>query len=372
MTTLAFHFPHRRYHASPWNSYSTEAAVELPPSPWRIGRALYASWKLRHPHLPEAAVHPILTQLAALPDYHLPPYRLSATRHYQPDTQHRPGKTSTDINIDAFAILGADATIYATWKHAALTPDQHATLATLATSIPYLGRSESLVEAHLHTDPIPPTHTRSHPLAFNDTPTGNVGQVLALNQTTDLTVLTLRPTDIRAQRALTPPGTALHAYDIPRPDTLPTQRRSSRQAPREVTAVRLTVTGRPLPQLTKALPLIETLRARCIDILTGGHTTPPPRVSHLAGKDATHQPMRGHQHTHFIPHSTNGRHIHELILWIPGGLTPDELAAIEKATRGRTLSVPEHIPGPRDVHLRITAHGPAEKVLPPQLTTPST
>ncbi|MFB7900667.1 type I-U CRISPR-associated protein Csb2, partial [Streptomyces xiamenensis] len=27
---------------------------------------------------------------------------------------------------------------------------------------------------------------------------------------------------------------------------------------------------------------------------------------------------------------------------------------------------------PRDVHLRITAHGPAEKVLPTQLTTPST
>lgn len=83
MTTLALHFPWRRYHATPWGRYVNEGAIEVPPSPWRLLRALYSVWKLRLPHaLSEDVVHGVLTQLATEPPtYLIPPYRIAHTRH---------------------------------------------------------------------------------------------------------------------------------------------------------------------------------------------------------------------------------------------------------------------------------------------------
>ena len=43
MVALAFRFDLGRYHASRWGTHVNEAAVEWPPSPWRILRALYAA-----------------------------------------------------------------------------------------------------------------------------------------------------------------------------------------------------------------------------------------------------------------------------------------------------------------------------------------
>lgn len=44
-------FPLGRYHATPWDRHVNEGAIEWPPSPWRLARALYAVWKERCPHL---------------------------------------------------------------------------------------------------------------------------------------------------------------------------------------------------------------------------------------------------------------------------------------------------------------------------------
>ena len=53
-TTLAFRFPLGRYHANPWDRAVNEGASEWPPSPWRILRALVATWHTRWPDLPAA------------------------------------------------------------------------------------------------------------------------------------------------------------------------------------------------------------------------------------------------------------------------------------------------------------------------------
>src|SRR5690606_41364458 len=56
------YFPTRRssdlYHATPWGSHANEAEIEWPPSPWRILRALVASWhrKLDGARFPEDAL----------------------------------------------------------------------------------------------------------------------------------------------------------------------------------------------------------------------------------------------------------------------------------------------------------------------------
>ena len=39
-TTLVLTFPWGRYHANPWGRHVNEGAVELPPSPWRLLRAV--------------------------------------------------------------------------------------------------------------------------------------------------------------------------------------------------------------------------------------------------------------------------------------------------------------------------------------------
>ena len=50
--TLAIRFPLGRYHANPWDRSVNEGAAEWPPSPWRILRALVATWHTRWPGLP--------------------------------------------------------------------------------------------------------------------------------------------------------------------------------------------------------------------------------------------------------------------------------------------------------------------------------
>ena len=53
-TTLAVRFPLGRYHANPWDQAVNEGATEWPPSPWRVLRALVATWHTRWPDLPAA------------------------------------------------------------------------------------------------------------------------------------------------------------------------------------------------------------------------------------------------------------------------------------------------------------------------------
>ena len=48
-TSLGLRFPWGRYHATAWGRQANEGAAEWPPSPWRILRALYATWRARAP-----------------------------------------------------------------------------------------------------------------------------------------------------------------------------------------------------------------------------------------------------------------------------------------------------------------------------------
>ena len=45
MIGLSIRFPAGRFHATPWGRHVNEEAPEWPPSPWRLLRALVATWK---------------------------------------------------------------------------------------------------------------------------------------------------------------------------------------------------------------------------------------------------------------------------------------------------------------------------------------
>ena len=144
MLALSFSFPARRYHATPWGRHVNEADVAWPPEPWRILRALIATYwrKGTCVHWSKEDAASLIDALAAAPPiYHLPDGAVHAhTRHYMP------APTKTTLVFDAFAHLPDGAAIVVVWSDLVLEPQQFALVADLADGIGYLGRAESWVE----------------------------------------------------------------------------------------------------------------------------------------------------------------------------------------------------------------------------------
>ena len=86
---LAFSFPAGSYHGSPWHVAANAGESEWPPSPWRIVRALLATWHTRCPELDEGEVGSVIELLTGeLPEYWVPTASPSQTRHYMPQTDY--------------------------------------------------------------------------------------------------------------------------------------------------------------------------------------------------------------------------------------------------------------------------------------------
>ncbi|POM24987.1 CRISPR-associated protein [Actinomadura rubteroloni] len=389
--TLAVHFPWKRYHATPWGHYVNEGLVELPPSPWRILRALYSVWKLRIPDLKADVVHSLLTQLAVPPDYFLPPYQVAHSRHYLPSTKHRTGAADANLGLDAFASLGGDATIRVRWP-GDLNAKQTEALAKLAASLPYLGRADSICAAGLASPGWAPTpdFAVATPLISDELAPGMERvPLLAPELPLDLEALITDTASVRKARLVYPPGSGLIEYAVPSPAasrprrpavTTPLRDRASTSGTRtalaqargdstsNVTTVRFALHGTPLPRVTDTVIVTDLLRAaslKALDQVAGPRTRP----SNLVGRDENDQPLTGHQHAHYLALGDQDT-IDELVIWAPGGLTDQELAALDQLAN-TALGVGPNVKGPRDLHVRITAYGNKD-ALPHDLTATST
>src|SRR5258708_11050641 len=83
MIAIEFRFLAGRYHATPWGHHVNEGVVEWPPSPWRLLRALVATYyRARPSNVTEGHLRRILEELAKPPSFHLPPAASAHTRHY--------------------------------------------------------------------------------------------------------------------------------------------------------------------------------------------------------------------------------------------------------------------------------------------------
>jgi len=148
MVAIGIRFLTGRYHATPWDGHVNEGTPEWPPSPWRLLRALIAAWhhkgKARWPaETMERLVHRLASEL---PHYKLPPANTGHTRHYDPTY------TSATLVFDAFVSVEKGAELVVAWPTVELPHDERAALAELLEGLPYLGRSESWVEARLIDD----------------------------------------------------------------------------------------------------------------------------------------------------------------------------------------------------------------------------
>ena len=172
--TAAVTYISGRAHATPGDASHNEGRVELPPSPWRILRALLATWYERAREVPEATVRSLFDKLAeAPPSFVVPPFALAHKRHYLPESAHKAGVSiATAKVLDGFAAINRSTPLYVTWP-CELTEDERAAFASLLEELPYLGRAESMVNATL-VDDLPSSDGSSHRLvdAHRDSPPG--------------------------------------------------------------------------------------------------------------------------------------------------------------------------------------------------------
>jgi CRISPR-associated protein Csb2 len=319
-TTLAVRFPLGRYHANPWDRSVNEGAVEWPPSPWRILRALLATWHTRWPELPEGTIDALLTALAGPPSYQTPVAWPAHSRHYLPDLNHAKGETGrTDLTLDPFLSIERGCELLIRWD-TDLSSEQRAVLAKLAELMPYLGRAESVCETRLlDENPEPDEHWW-----LPGTEGRKTTRLLAPAPPVNRAALEVTTIEVRRQRRTLPPGTIWVNYAIASP---PQPRRRSRRSIPGVEAVRFAVTGSVPLRSTHGVLLADEAH-RVFGGLLDKARIADGRRQDLLG---TGRARSGHTHAHWVPiaeHERRGASVRSLVLWVPQKMEPEEIAAV--------------------------------------------
>lgn len=353
--TLAVRFPLGRYHATPWDRSVNEGAVEWPPSPWRLLRALVATWYTRWPELPAPVLDELLDALGEPPAYRTPDARPGHTRHYLPDLNHKKGETGgTDLTLDPYLSVPRNEELLVRWE-ANLTAEQRGVLGKLAELLPYLGRAESVCEARLlDTDPVP-DETWWRPGVDGDERV----RLLAPLRPVRRPLLELTTVEVRRQRRTVPPETTWVTYARTPDRTAP--QASTTSIAGTIEAVRFAVSSRAPLKAIHGVLLADEVHRHVTRRLDGG------RMEVLGhGGAAT-----GHRHAHWVPipeHHRRGASVGALLVWVPAGLTPTEVAQIIdlppiSARRGSSADAYE-VKGLPEVQLLLQAAGTVEQVAP--------
>lgn len=146
MIAIQLRFPTGKLHATPWGRQVNEGAVEWPPSPWRLLRALLAVWHHKFPDVQETQISEILEALSPPPSFSLPVASQGHSRHYMP-TAKNPAKV-----FDTFIVIPKHQGVVVCWPIIELTESQRDLLSKLLAAMNYFGRAESWVAAELLED----------------------------------------------------------------------------------------------------------------------------------------------------------------------------------------------------------------------------
>jgi len=361
-TTIAIRFPLGRYHATPWDRSVNEGAVEWPPSPWRLLRALVATWYTRWPDLPAAVLDGLLDALGDPPSYLTPPARPGHTRHYLPDLDHRKGETGhTDLTFDPYLSIGRNDELLVRWE-ADLDPDQRQVLAKLTEVLPYLGRADSICEARLLDDDRVPDESWWRPSADGD----GAARLLAPAKPISRTVLEMSTVQVRKSRRTVPPETIWVSYAVDRPTELQS---AVRRRVDTVEAIRFFVAGRAPLKSVHGILLADDVHHWVGDRLAAAGIPDERRRVILGSRGAA----TDHEHAHWIPiadGSERGASVLALVVWVPGGLQPEEVASIVTLRGfsghrgGRGGDEGYDVRGFPPVDLLFQAAGPIDQVAP--------
>jgi CRISPR-associated protein Csb2 len=375
-TAIHFRFPAGRYHATPWGSHVNEAEVEWPPSPWRILRALIATWhrKVDAEAYPEEGLATLIHQLASeCPYYSLPSAAHAHSRHYMPERKGK-GERKTLV-FDAFARVDPDDPLVVAWPGQILEDPERELLALLVERLGYLGRAESWVEGRLLDDwdgafDCAPIHSESTegigvdgdgvrlaspmtPASYEAWRTEQVERHGLLEGRLKVgekrLLATLPPRLIDAMRLDTGPvqkegwsrHPGLQEQLYVRPDDALSPRGpragSARAVPAEATTATLVLyrsprPSSPLPRMVDALKIGESLRFGAIrkadDLSLSEGDVPPVLSGHDMPED------NSHAHAFYLPFDADGDgRIDRLVVHADAGLDRHALEALSELRR---------------------------------------
>lgn len=362
--TLAIGFPLGRYHATPWGRNTNEGEVEWPPSPWRLLRALYATWKWRAPQLEEEVVLRLLGKLANQPpSYVLAPWSRGHTRHYMPDLDHAIGSSKhKDKVLDGFVVVPPGEGVVVRWPSTKLSADEIAALGELAGLLGYLGRAESVCDAAAMVDDRAGTPDSAVVSPLPDGSGADAIDLLAPLSPLDVASLTATTTTVRQRlHRIDPPGAVRVRYPVP-VVTASVALRGPRRST-TVEAVRWTIDTPARPSVHAAVVMCEFLRRAAMARYGASNGE---RVSpRLAGKDAHGDKLAGHAHAHYLalPDRFDGsaRLLRTFVVWAPGGLSESDLAALGELRRLGGMHGPDEF---RPCRLGLQGWGSVDDVVP--------
>lgn len=359
MLLLELHAPAGRFHATPWGRHVNEGAVEWPPSPWRLLRAVVATWHLKaKADVPEAVLRELLESLAAQPPaFQLPPASQGHTRHYMPIIEGKNQKTTKVF--DTFIHVGGPVRM--AWDMA-LAPEASHALALLCERLGYFGRAESLVEARVVADAtdfqpnaqaLPPNEPVPEdcelvrvlcPMSAADYAAWRTSQATASppaakgkgrGKKAPADVAAPPPDPFEALHADTgklqragwtlPPGSRFVDYVRPARCFDPAPSRPRRVSGKLPTVARFAVSSAVLPRLTRAVSVAERIHQSLVKFSA--------QAPVFTGK-ADGQPLQGHQHA-FIFSEANGPRdaITHVTVFAPMGFDHTARRALETLTR---------------------------------------
>ncbi len=365
MLAIEFAFPGWRYHANPWGRHVNEADVGWPPDPWRITRALIATWhrKLDPLRFPRSQLEALLTSLAAdAPGYRLPEAVHNHTRHYMPVVEGTQEKKT--LIFDAF--VRVDEPLIAVWPNTVLSREQTQLLDALLDALGYLGRAESWVEARrldawtgelnslpgdeavdpqtgelrevitLYAPRTPAQYAalRQHALAgAPDMKKADRARLLATLPDRWLDALAVDTAQLQAAGWSAPPAAERRHYVRPAPNLVPAAIRRTAPAQthtRSPTTARFALYGKPLPRLEDALRVGEWARMAVLGRAkwTLGEARIPPVLSGHALPDDNR-----HGHAFYLLEDADGDwRIDHLLVHAAAGFDTDAVRVLADLT----------------------------------------
>ena len=367
MTVLELRFLAGRYHATPWGRHVNEGAVEWPPAPWRIVRALIATWYLKAREIPEETVRSLVNALSQPPSFRLPRASTSHTRHYLPFNEGKNEKTTKVF--DTFIQLPEDGAILVAWD-AMLPPAELDALRILANRIGYFGRAESLVEARV-LDGITAIEANAMPLAEGTSlpqktelvrllapmlpasyeswrsdflaknPPSTKGKKKSAKKADDdegspvpdglFIALHADTGDLQAAGWNLPPGAAFVNYTRPENAFAPAPRpRATRKGPL-LTVARYAITSTVAPSITQAISIGD----RVHDALCKWSDQGKGRASVFTGLDANGKPLAAqHQHAHIFCEANGPRDsVTHITVWAEMGFDEEDCLALRRLNK---------------------------------------
>ena len=319
-----------RAHGTPWGASHNEGRIEFPPSPWRVTRALLATWFERAPELPEAIVRSLLEKLTDVhPTYVVPPFAGAHVRHYLPESAHKAGvSTATAKVLDAFAAVDPDTPLVVEWE-VELADDERKALGTLVERMPYIGRAESLIDGCLVdtvTERAEVADSRRLEARAPEAGDRAVVRLLCGLAPFDWSAALEVPWRLRQKGFIDPPSTERVLFTSTAPlewntNVLPVERPAA-----SVRAIEWRIRGKGAIPLTAAVAYGDVLRQAIIKRASDAGATLDWR---FLGRDGETRTDRHHQHSHFLPIEDQNRpgFVGGLLLWTPFELGIDEAVA---------------------------------------------